>query len=180
MLIVFGGLPAAGKTTLAQAVARERQATYLRIDVIEQALSGPESVAGGVGPAGYLVAYALAESNLRIGGTVVADSVNPLAITREAWRRTAAAAGSTVVEVEVACSDQSEHRRRVETRIVDVAGLVPPTWQQVVAHEYQPWAGERIVIDTADRTRHRALAVPRELPGHAKLPPYTGRRWPPS
>jgi predicted kinase len=31
-----------------------------------------------------------AESNLLIGRTVVADSVNPLAVTRDAWRQVAA------------------------------------------------------------------------------------------
>ena len=37
-LIVFGGLPGTGKTTLAKAIAGEHAATYLRIDTIEQAL----------------------------------------------------------------------------------------------------------------------------------------------
>ncbi len=36
MLIVFGGLPGTGKTTLARAFAQRRRATYLRIDTIEQ------------------------------------------------------------------------------------------------------------------------------------------------
>jgi predicted kinase len=81
MLIVFGGLPGTGKTTLARAVAQERLATYLRIDTIEQALRSSDVLAGDVGPAGYIVAYALAEANLRLGRIVVADAVNPLAIT---------------------------------------------------------------------------------------------------
>lgn len=34
---------------------------------------------------GYCVAYALAEENVRLGRSVVADSVNPLNLTRDAW-----------------------------------------------------------------------------------------------
>src|SRR6202043_703235 len=123
MLIVFGGLLGTGKTTLARAFAPQRRATYLRIDTIEQALRSSEMLAGDAGPAGYMVAYALAEANLRLGGIVVADSVNPLAITRDAWRKVAAVAASAIFEIEVVCADTAEHRRRVETRTIDVAGL---------------------------------------------------------
>lgn len=38
MLIVFGGLPGTGKSTIARALARALRATYLRVDVIEQAI----------------------------------------------------------------------------------------------------------------------------------------------
>jgi len=57
-LIVFGGLPGTGKTTLARAVAEEHSATYLRIDTIEQALRSSGVLVGDdVGPADYLIAY---------------------------------------------------------------------------------------------------------------------------
>jgi predicted kinase len=77
MLIVFGGLPGVGKTTLAKAVARNMEAVYLRVDTIEQALRSCKMLQAEVGSTGYAVAYRLAEENLRIGRTVVADSVNP-------------------------------------------------------------------------------------------------------
>jgi predicted kinase len=157
MLVVFGGLPGTGKTTLARAFAQERLATYLRIDTIEQALRSSEMAVGGVGPAGYIVAYALAEANLRLGGIVVADAVNPPAITRDAWRKVAAAANSAILEIEVVCSDTDEHRRRVETRTIDVAGLTPPTWQQVIEREYEPWDRPHLVVDTANRTPAETL-----------------------
>ena len=44
-----------------------------------------------------------AEDNLRLACTVVADSVNPLPITREAWRAVAGRAGVPVLEIEVVC-----------------------------------------------------------------------------
>jgi predicted kinase len=99
VLIVFGGLPGTGKTTLACALAEERRAVYLRIDAIEQALRSSGALAGDVGPAGYMVAYALAEANLRLGRTVVADSVNPLPVTRDAWRGVAATAAAAIIEI---------------------------------------------------------------------------------
>ena len=131
MLIVFGGLPGTGKTTLARRVAQQKRATYLRIDSIEQAIRDSGMLAGEVGPSGYLVAYALAEANLALGQDVVADSVNPLGITRGAWRRADANASSACVEIEVICSIPIEHRRRVETRKADIAGFRVPSWEDV-------------------------------------------------
>jgi predicted kinase len=54
------------------------EAVYLRVDTIEQALGSSEMLRAEVGPAGYLVAYRLAEENVRIGRTVLTDSANPL------------------------------------------------------------------------------------------------------
>jgi hypothetical protein len=57
MLIIFGELPGTGKTTIARDVARQRHATYLRIDSIEQAVRSTNVLANGIGPAGYAVVY---------------------------------------------------------------------------------------------------------------------------
>jgi predicted kinase len=105
-----------------------------------------------VGSAGYLIAYGLAENNLRLGLSVVSDSVNPITLTRDAWRRIAADTSAKLVEIEVVCSDADEHRRRIETRILDVPGLKALTWQQVVDRAYEPWNSPRLVIDTAHRS----------------------------
>jgi predicted kinase len=158
MLVAFGGLPGTGKTTVARAVAARCGATYLRIDAIEQTLRSAGVLAGGVGPAGYMVAYALAEANLRLGLTVVADSVNPLNVTRAAWREVAAAARVPIVEVELVCSDVAEHRRRVETRATDLPGLVPPSWAAVLRRDYDAWTAPRTLIDTAALDAEAAAA----------------------
>lgn len=54
-----------------------------------------------------------------------------------------------VVEVEVVCSDPVEHRRRAESRVLDVPGLANPTWDAIVAREYEQWTRDRLVVDTA-------------------------------
>lgn len=152
MLIILAGLPGSGKTTLASALARRTGALHLRIDSIEQALARS---ALGIDPAedaGYQVGYAVAEDNLRLGRTVIADSVNPVELTRAAWLATAERVGCKAAEVEVICADPAELRARVEGRASDLPGLGLPSWQQVLEREYQPWNRERIVIDTAGRS----------------------------
>jgi len=147
-LIIFGGLPATGKTTIARELARHLGAVHLRIDSIEQAIRNCEG-SSDCGKAGYVVAYAVAEDNLRIGRTVIADSVNPVSVTREAWMEVAARAGVIGIEVEIRCSDTAEHRRRVEMRGTDISGLKLPSWSDVLSREYHAWSRDHIVIDTA-------------------------------
>ena len=155
VLVVFGGLPGVGKTTIATQLAREMGAVWLRIDTIEQAIQAEGRL--DVWGEGYAVAYALAASNLAIGRLVVADCVNPEPLTREAWRAVAAEAGAPLVEVEVVCSDLVEHRRRVETREADIPGHVLPTWDEVVGRDYRPWDRDRLVIDTAAASADEAV-----------------------
>jgi predicted kinase len=151
MLIIFAGLPGSGKSTLARALAARTGAVWLRIDSIEQALTNSTLKIRPVEDAGYMAAYAVAADNLRLGRTVVADSVNPIELTRTAWRDVARRVGCASVDVEVVCSDTSEHRCRVEGRVTDVPGLAVPTWQQVLDRDYQPWTPPPVVIDTAAR-----------------------------
>ncbi len=159
MLIVFGGLPGSGKSTIARRLAAQSAATYLRIDTIEQALRACHTLPNGVVTEGYAVAYAMAEDNLRNGGTVVADSVNPLDVTRDAWMAVAHRAAVPVMEVECICSDVGEHRRRVETRSSDIAGLTLPTWQDVQHRAYEAWTRPHIVLDTAAQTPEAAVEL---------------------
>jgi predicted kinase len=164
-LIIFGGLPATGKTTIALELAHQTGAVYLRIDSIEQAIRDSTAIRGSIDDAGYRVGYAVAEDNLRLGQTVIADSVNPLQLTRDAWIGAADRASAVAIEVEIICSDPEQHRQRAETRLTRVAGLRLPTWHDIVARKYEPWRRKHIVIDTAGRSPGESIQQLREVLG---------------
>ena len=128
-----------GKTAIAAELARHIGALHLRIDSIEHAIRASGVVGESIDDVGYRVAYAVAHDSLRIGRTVIGDSVNPFRLTRDAWVAVAARAHVTAIEIEVQCSDVREHRRRVESRTTDVPGLKLATWNEVVNREYHPW-----------------------------------------
>jgi predicted kinase len=159
MLVVFGGLPGTGKTTIARRLAARLSGVYLRIDAIEQAIRLTADRAGDVGAAGYLAANAVAAANLANGLTVIADCVNPVRESREGWRATAARTHARILEIEIVCFDPAEHRRRIETRDTDIDGLILPTWDDVSRRDYEPWEEPHLVIDTASVTPDEAIAT---------------------
>ena len=154
-LYVFSGLPGTGKTVLSQRLANRVKAVHLRIDTVEQALRDLCGIV--VEGAGYRLAFRVATDNLRLGVSVVADSCNPVELTRGEWETVADETQVRCVNIEVICSDALEHRQRVETRKSSVPGLVLPTWKAVLHREYHSWTRDRIIIDTARKTEHECF-----------------------
>lgn len=154
MLIIFGGLPGTGKTTISKEVAKRLKAIYLRVDTVEQTLKNidgyPESLV--IGSEGYLISYAIAKENLGLGLDVVADSVNSITITRQDWRLVAEESKTVFVEIELICSDKKEHQSRIEKRTADIDGHTLPTWKEVLDRDYEHWSSLPMVIDTSRHT----------------------------
>jgi predicted kinase len=149
VLIAFSGLPGVGKTTVARALAREISAVYIRVDSIEVALKSSSLQINPAEDAGYLVAAAVTKDNLLHGLDVVADTVNPIELTRRLWDEAARACDARLLNVEIVCSDRAEHRRRVEERRSDIVGLDLPDWKRVQSRDYEDWTGNRVVLDTS-------------------------------
>ena len=75
LLIVFSGLPASGKTTLASKLAAHLGATYLRVDAILLGIKD-EAKNPDMPAKCFRAAQSLALENLRLGNVVISDSVN--------------------------------------------------------------------------------------------------------
>lgn len=153
MLIVFSGLPGSGKSTIANELARQLPAVVLSMDPIEAALLRcgiPQSFETGV--ASYEVAAVLAEHQLTLGLTVIADAVNSVEAARAMWRRAAQPTNTPVTIIEVLCSDPDIHQRRLATRTGSIEGLSEPSWGDVTLrrNEWEEWQHERLTLDSID------------------------------
>jgi predicted kinase len=163
LLVVFAGLPGSGKSVLARGTADAIGATYLRIDTIESAIISARLPYPDNHPVGYVVAERVAADQLGAGRDVVADAVNGVAAARDGWAALAARTRSVLRFVEVRCGDATEHRRRVETRELEMPGQHLPTWEQVRSRGYEPWSPELpapLIIDNiGDPAAHIARIV---------------------
>src|SRR5262249_32598913 len=120
-LVVVSGLPATGKSALADALGRELHAAVLSVDPIEAAIMrGGIPTSSETGVAAYEVVAVLAAHHLGLGLPVVVDAVSSLEVAREMWRRAATLAGARMRVVEIVCSDESAHRARLAARRRDI------------------------------------------------------------
>lgn len=157
VLYIFSGLPGVGKSTLASALSKHIGATYLRVDTIEQGLR--DLYQADIYDEGYQLAFRVAKDNLKLGLSVIGDSCNSVSKSRIAWQQIATDLGIQFINIEVMCSDNSEHKRRVETRQPNIPNLTLPTWQQVQEREYQTWDCDVIKVNTANQTVLQSVSL---------------------
>lgn len=151
VLIVMAGLPGAGKSTVAGAIAQALGCALLSVDPIEAEMwrAGIEQDQP-TGLAAYVVAEDLAREQLRAGNDAIIDAVNDVEDARAQWTSVAAALGRPVVFVEVFCSDPDVHRGRLESRRRGILGFPEPTWESVVARRegFERWPDVRLRLDS--------------------------------
>lgn len=160
MLVVMAGLPAAGKSTIAEVVGNRLGMPVLSVDPIEMAiLSAGIDSAQPTGLAAYLVAEAMAESVLAGGRGVVIDAVNAVEPAREQWVRLATRQNAILRFIEVVCSDPQLHRERLATRTGRHAVVEPGFAVEQSLDEWEPFAGESAAVPRVTLDSVRPLGV---------------------
>jgi predicted kinase len=154
--VVTAGLPATGKSTIAEVVGNRLGLTVFSVDPIEAAiLSAGIDSSQPTGLAAYLVAETMAEGVLAGGRGVVIDAVNAVEPAREQWVKLAARQNAMLRFIEVTCSDPVLHRERLAARsgrhaMTDAAYAVEQSLD-----EWETWTGEsaavpRITLDSVE------------------------------
>jgi len=152
-LIVFSGLPGTGKSTLAEAMGRELGIPVFAKDWLEATLlrSGlkASSKEKSLGFAGYELLTTLAERQLRLGQSVILDSVAASESIRGAWRQLSDHYEADWRVIECICSDESLHRLQLSGRQRNIPGWHELEWSEVerVKQYYTKWEGQRLVLD---------------------------------
>jgi predicted kinase len=159
LLVVTAGLPAVGKSTIAEVVGNRLGLPVLSVDPIEAAiLSAGIDAEQPTGLAAYLVAETMAESVLAGGRGVVIDAVNAVEPAREQWLRLASRQNAVLRFIEVICSDPEVHRERLAARAgrhaADTAFAVEQSLE-----EWEPFQGESAAVPRVTLDSVRPLGV---------------------
>jgi hypothetical protein len=168
-LIVFTGLPGAGKSSIAEAVARELNIPAFAKDWLEATLIRcelqPAEGAPPLGSAGYELLTTLAERQLQLGHSVILDSVASTLSIRAEWRALAATYQADWRVIECICSNEAAHRNRLDRRQRGIPGWHELEWSEVerVKAYYAPWDEERLILDAVNPLEENITAALRYL-----------------
>ena len=163
--IVFTGLPGTGKSSIAEAVARELSVPVFAKDWLEAALIRCElqPAEGGppLGSAGYQLLTILAERQLQLGQSVILDSVASTLSIRATWRALAAAYRAEWRVIECICSDEAAQRERMKVRQRNIPGWHELDWSEVerVKAYFTPWNEERLILDAINPLEDNVAAA---------------------
>jgi predicted kinase len=152
-LIVFSGLPGTGKSTLAEAMARQLSipvfakdwldSTLLRSDLIPVKDQEP------LGAIGYDLLTTLAERQLMLNQSAILDSVARTQSIRDTWYHLAGRYGAEWRVIECICSDEAFHRTQLLKRERKIPGWHELDWSDVekVKGYFVPWQEHHLVLD---------------------------------
>jgi predicted kinase len=136
---------------VAEDLAKALDCAVLSVDPVEAAMwrSGVDRDQP-TGLAAYVVVEAIAAEQIALAHDVVVDAVNAVEPARDEWRQLAERTGTLLRFIEVRCSDEREHRRRLESRDRGLGDFREPTWESVQARRsgFSEWNDERLVLDS--------------------------------
>lgn len=159
--VLVAGVPGAGKSTLAEGLARELRAAVFSMDWQLGALTPFRVLTDeNVDPLAEMMVVAALARQVQLGLDVVLDVTGHEVETRERYQRVAESLGARFVGVECVCSDADLHRSRVQGRDRGIPGWHPTvSWEHVVRMQgwWEAWPEADLVVDSAKQDAETSL-----------------------
>jgi predicted kinase len=170
-LVLVGGPTGSGKSTMADAIAADLDATVASFDWLMSGLRAFPDVWNAVElpverqrAVGWSLLSRVAEQQLRRGASVVLDLV-AREQPRESWARLAARYGAAFHVIECICSDAEVLRERVDGRTRSIPDWYELSWEAVERSrsDYVALAEPKLVVDAVSPFAENLEAVRRYL-----------------
>lgn len=149
-LIVIGGLPGTGKSTLANALSKRMNVPVFSKDDLEAAVArkGLASNKKMLG-VGYEIMEALSKRSLENNNSAIFDFIASRSRVEELWP---SLLESNFKYIACICSNQEIHKERVCVRERSIPGWYELTWQDILSIQssYQSLKPESLVLDSVN------------------------------
>ena len=149
-IIIVGGLPGTGKTTISKRFSESIGAPVYTKDeleavIVKGGLSNFENLRG----VGYELLKTISLNNLNQGISSILDCIFPEHRVTAYWQQIIS---KPIKYIECICPDETLHRTRLEARRRGIDGWYELTWEQVqeIKKQYQPFQESRLILNLAD------------------------------
>lgn len=146
-MIIIGGVPGTGKTTLAKALSKELNIPAFSKDELEAAISrkglcDSKNMRG----VGYEIMSVLSANQIENGNSAIFDFIASKGRVTYLWPRLLE---SEMKYIECVCSNEGIHKERIESRNRNIEGWYELVWEDVIAikRDFQPLVSEGLTLD---------------------------------
>lgn len=147
-MIVVGGIPGTGKSTLAIALSKSMNIPVFSKDELEAAIARKGICSSkDMHGVGYEIMASLAKSQIANGNGAIFDFIASRSRVNDLWPQLLK---TDIKYIECICSDENVHRERISSRNRNIEGWYELTWEDVlnIKSTYQSLRSQRLTIDS--------------------------------